>query len=106
MRKQRDSIRRAVELEPNKVQPHMQLGVALGRLRKPALAENEFREVLRLDPNLIEARVNLGIALYHQEKLYDALRQFEDVLERNPNDPNALRYVPLLRNRISSPASR
>jgi tetratricopeptide (TPR) repeat protein len=96
----------AVELEPDQAQPHMQLGVELGRLGKPALAEQEFRQVLRLDPNVVEARVNLGIALYQQEKLEDALRQFEHVLQRNPNDPNAQRYIQLLRSRTSSPAGR
>ena len=96
----------AVELAPDQVHPHMQLGVELGRLKKPALAEQEFRQVLRLDPNIVEARLNLGIALYQQEKLEDALTQFEAVLQRNPKDPNAQRYVQLLRNRTSSPAGR
>ena len=46
----------------------MQLGVELGRLGQPALAEQEFRQTLRLDPDSIEARVDLGIALYEQKK--------------------------------------
>jgi tetratricopeptide (TPR) repeat protein len=96
----------AGELEPDQVQPHMQLGFELGSLGQPALAEQEFRRVLQLDPNLIEARVDLGIALYKQEKLDDALKQFEGVLQRNPNDPNALHYARLLRNRTPLPAGR
>jgi Tfp pilus assembly protein PilF len=84
----------------------MQLGFELGRLGKPALAEQEFRQALRLDPNLIDARIDLGVALYEQEKLDDALKQFEDVLQRNPNDATALRYVQQLRNRMPSPAAR
>jgi superkiller protein 3 len=82
----------------------MQLGVELGRLGKPAPAEQEFRQVLRLDPDSIEARADLGIALYEQGKLDDALKQFEDVLHRNPKDPTALRYVQQLRNRTPPPA--
>jgi tetratricopeptide (TPR) repeat protein len=93
----------AVELDSNQVQAHMQLGVTLGRLRKPDLAEKKFRDALRLDPNLVDARVNLGIALYHQQKFVEALHEFEDVLRRNPKDPNALRYVQLLQNRMSLP---
>lgn len=94
----------AVNLDPNQPQSHMQLGVQLGRLRKPDLAEQEFRKVLELDPDLTEARVNLGIALTQQEKLDEALKQFNEVLQRFPNEPNALRYSQLLRNRISNPA--
>ncbi|HPU55915.1 MAG TPA: tetratricopeptide repeat protein, partial [Verrucomicrobiota bacterium] len=93
----------AVELAPDAVQPHMQLGVQLGRLHQPARAEREFREVLRLDPDLIAGRVNLGIALYQQSKFDEALAQFEEVLKRNPNDPNALRYVSQLRARVAAP---
>jgi tetratricopeptide (TPR) repeat protein len=93
----------AVELDSNQVQAHMQLGVTLGRLRKHDLAEKKFRDALRLDPNLVDARVNLGIALYHQQKFVEALHEFEDVLRRDPKDPNALRYVQLLQNRMSSP---
>ena len=75
----------------------MQLGVELGRLGKPALAEPEFRQVLRLEPNFMEARTDLGIALYEQEKLDEALKQFEEVLQRNPEDATALRYARQLR---------
>jgi tetratricopeptide (TPR) repeat protein len=84
----------------------MQLGFELGRLGKPALAEQEFRQALRLDPNLIDASIDLGVALYEQEKFDDALKQFKDVLQRNPNDATALRYVQLLQNRTSLPAGR
>lgn len=91
----------AVELNANQVQAHMQLGVTLGRLQKHDLAEKEFFAALRLDPNLVDARVNLGIALYQQQKFDAALHEFEDVLRRNPKNPNALRHLQLLRNRMA-----
>ena len=96
----------AAGLEPDQAQPHMQVGVELGRLGQPALAEQEFRQTLRLDPDSMEARVDLGIALYKQEKLDDALKQFEEVLQRNPQDPTALHYAQLLRNRTPSRPAR
>jgi cytochrome c-type biogenesis protein CcmH/NrfG len=77
----------------------MQLGVELGRLRKPALAEKEFRETLRVDPNAIDARTDLGIALYEEGRLDNALKEFADVLRRNPTDAAALRYVQLMTNK-------
>jgi tetratricopeptide (TPR) repeat protein len=84
----------------------MELGVELGRLGNPALAEKEFRQVLRLNPGLIPARVNLGIALYQQNMQDDALKQFNEVLQRNPDNATALRYVGLLRNSTPSAAGR
>jgi Flp pilus assembly protein TadD len=84
----------------------MQLGVEFGRLRKPALAEKEFRQVLQLNANSMEARADLGVALYEQEKLEDAVKEFQAVLQRNPNDATALHYAGLLRNRAPLPVGR
>jgi tetratricopeptide (TPR) repeat protein len=101
-----EQLRSAIELVPDQAHPHLQLGVELGRLRKPALAENEFAQALRLDPSLVDARLNLGIAQYEQGKLDEALKQFEDVLQRNPNNATAQHYAQILRNRASGPATQ
>jgi len=79
---------------------HLALGVELGRLGNPALAEQEFQQALRLDPDFIQARVDLGIALFEQNKMDEALKQFWDVLQRNPNDATALHYLQLLLSRV------
>ena len=71
----------------------------MGRLKKPALAEQEFRKALQLDPNVNGARVNLGVALYEQEKFDDALKEFESVLQISPQNPTALRHIQLIRER-------
>src|SRR5204863_10044005 len=90
-------------LAPDQGQPHMQLGGELGRLRKPALAELEFRQVLQLDPDSTLARVNLGIAFYEQEKFADSRKEFENVLQRDPSNAIARHYTQLLLNRTPLP---
>lgn len=93
----------ASKLAPEQIAPHMQMGFELDRLGKPAQAEQEFRQALKLDANSVDAHSALGVCLYEQKKFDDALRQFNDIIAQNPNNPTALHYLQLLRDRTSPP---
>jgi Flp pilus assembly protein TadD len=80
-------------LAPDQGQIHYLRGFELGRLGKPADAEQEFRAAAQLMPEVIEARLNLGIALYQQQKREEALATFEEVMQRSPTNALAQKYV-------------
>jgi tetratricopeptide (TPR) repeat protein len=92
----------AVQLSPESMQAHFLYGLELGKIGKAAEAAEQFRDAVRIMPDFAEARLNLGIALVNERIYSEALAQFETVLERNPTNAVALRYVRMVREKLSA----
>jgi tetratricopeptide (TPR) repeat protein len=101
-------LRRAVELEPNAVEPWLQLGVALAAkgdltqgepiLRRTiAMAEGEVAaqpNVARFRTRASVAHQNLGVALAEQKRFDAAAAEYEQALKFDPNNPVARTMLP------------
>src|SRR6059036_1314120 len=76
---------RALELDPNYLQGHLNLISLYGKAGRPARAEEHYRAALRLNPNLDELHYNYGVLLVSQGKEAEAAEAFRKALEINPN---------------------
>jgi hypothetical protein len=80
------SLRRALELQPNSAQVHHNLGFSL-RLgcAPPSESIACFQRALQLNPNMADAFNNLGISIKELLKLEEAIGYFERAIQLNPN---------------------
>ncbi|MFC1738972.1 sulfatase-like hydrolase/transferase [Planctomycetota bacterium] len=76
-------LEKAIQLKPDKTQPHDKLGLALLGLGKTNEAVKHFEEVLRLSPETPGAHNTLGLALIRQRKYDLAITHFNKELEIN-----------------------
>ena len=82
----------ALQIEPNYVDVHRALGVAL-HAQADALAEqdkldeaiNHYRQALQAEPNFTEAHNNLGSALAAQGRLNEAISHYRRALQIEPD---------------------
>jgi tetratricopeptide (TPR) repeat protein len=88
---------RALEINPQLSQAHINLIQLYGRTNQPAKAEEHYRAALTLNPNLAEAHYNFGIMLQEQKRLAEAAQAFRLAFEANPQmAPAHLNYGALL----------
>lgn len=78
------SYRSSLELEPDSVRGHNNLGQALMRLRRPLDAIRSFQRALALDPDYAIGYNNLGIAYFEQAEYEKAAACYERALQINP----------------------
>ncbi len=79
--------RQALEIQPNFVPAHVNLGTShqsLGRLDE---AISCYRAAIELDPNSVDARCSLSDALRNMGRLDEAREHFEHALRRSPDHP-------------------
>ncbi len=81
--------RGALELAPDSARAHLDLGLALAALGKPADAEAECRAAVQLKPLNGIARMNLGGVLLARGKPVDAETEFRAAITLDPTDANA-----------------
>ncbi|MFN0112774.1 MAG: tetratricopeptide repeat protein [Blastocatellia bacterium] len=82
-----DSIaehRRALEINPQYQQVHVNLIQLYGRARQPSKAEEHYRAAIALNPNLAEAHYNFGVALVEQKRFTEAAKLFRQAIDANP----------------------
>jgi len=77
--------RGSLELEPDSVRGHNNLGQALMRLSRHAEAISCFQRALQLDPNYAIGYNNLGIAFFEQAEFEKAAACYERALQLNPS---------------------
>lgn len=97
-----EAFKVAIRLEPDFVEAHYALGVALNRMGKehfPA-AVDQFVEVLRLKPDHVDARVDLSFILAQEGDSAAAAAQLEQAIRIAP--ANADLYVLLGKARYES----
>ena len=80
---------RALEVDPNHVDAHVNLGRLLHEEGAPAAAEPHYRAALRLDPDHDTAAFNLGVALEDLGRLREAADAYERAIALNPDNADA-----------------
>ena len=79
-----NSYRSSLDLEPDSVRGHNNLGQALMRLGRTTDAIHSFQRALALDPNYAIGCNNLGIAYFEQAEYEKAAACYERALQLNP----------------------
>jgi len=80
---------KALEMDPQLVQAHLNLINLYGRLGQVEKAEQHYQAAVRLNPNQAEAHYNYGVLMFGQRKYREAAQAFERALEINPFHPEA-----------------
>ncbi len=80
---------RALELNPQLVQPHINLISLNARAGQMAQAEKHYRAAVAKNPNLADAHFNYGIVLMLTERYAEAATAFKESLARNPFNADA-----------------
>ena len=108
VRKGRDFLRQAVDLDPAYAQAWAQIAVAEGQLyysadHNPATLERArvaAESAVRLQPELSEARAALAVYYYFGLQDFDrAMGELQAALKNSPNDANTLFYIGLVKRR-------
>jgi len=73
-------FRALVEFEPDNVDAHYNLGVALGNIGDEEGAMTEFRAVVVLDPNYFPAQFNIGNTLVRSGRFEEAIEALNQAL--------------------------
>ena len=77
-------LQRAVQLDPDSVRAHTDLGSALAKMGRFPEAIAEYRAALRLDPASAITHHNLGSALAEADSLPAAIGEYEEALRLDP----------------------
>ena len=80
---------RVLELDPEHIDAHVNLGRVLHEEGAPAAAEQHYRRALELDPEHDTAAFNLGVALEDLGRLRDAIEAYLRALELDPQNADA-----------------
>lgn len=75
---------KAVELDPNFIEAHLNIGAIGLSARQYEKAQASFEAVLKLQPNNFDATMGLGVAMRGQKKLEDAEKFYKKAGEIDP----------------------
>jgi len=75
---------KALEVDPQLVQAHINLIELYGRLGQFEIAEEHYRAAIRLNPDSAESYYNYGVLLLSAEKFQSAEEAFRKTIEINP----------------------
>jgi tetratricopeptide (TPR) repeat protein len=76
---------RALEINPQLIQAHINLIQLYGRSGQTEKAEQHYRAAVALNPNIAESHYNFGVMLVGERRLAEARQAFERALEISPN---------------------
>jgi tetratricopeptide (TPR) repeat protein len=77
---------KAVQLNPQSADAHLNLGVLMMRQGKADAAGREFRLAISLNPNFAEARFNLGLAMASQKRWREAVETLQAAIRLDPGN--------------------
>jgi tetratricopeptide (TPR) repeat protein len=80
---------RALEINPQLTQVHINLIQLYGRTNQPTKAEAHYRAVVALNPDLAESHYNYGVMLAAQKRFAEAAAAFRRAIESNPQFADA-----------------
>ena len=80
---------RLLQMDPDHVDAHVNLGRLLHEDGAPAAAEKHYRQALEIDPEHDTAAFNLGVALEDLGRLRDAIEAYQRALELDPQNADA-----------------
>ncbi len=75
---------RALQMDPQNVQAHINLITLYGKLGKAHEAEKHYRAAISINPNLAESHYNFGVLLTADGRQKEAAEVFRKALEINP----------------------
>ncbi len=78
------AYRRTLEIDPEKVQAHINLISAYGKLGQVENAEAEYRNFVSIDPGYEEGHYNFGVLMVIRGRHAEAVQAFEKAIEINP----------------------
>lgn len=93
---------KALEIDPNLVQAHINLIELYGRLGQFERAEEHYRAAIRIDPGSAESYYNYGVLLLSTEKYSQAEEAFRKTIEINPFHADAHNNLGYLLERRSN----
>ena len=79
-----ESIQKALAVQPDYIDAHFNLGIALQGLGHHQDAEAHYRKVIAANPDNAGAQNNLGAALQHHRRFEEAMAHFEKALALQP----------------------
>ncbi len=85
----KDAYERALALEPEHADAHVNLGRLLHEEGAPAAAELHYRAALEADPGHDTAAFNLGVALEDLGRIDDAIAAYRKALALDPGNADA-----------------
>jgi len=85
----REVYQRLLEMDPDHVDAHVNLGRLLHEDGAPATAEQHYRRALEIDPEHDTAAFNLGVALEDLGRFRDAIEAYQRALELDPQNADA-----------------
>jgi DNA-binding transcriptional MerR regulator len=85
----REAYQRALELDPNVAEAHVNLGRLLHIAGELGLAEPHYREAVRLDPNDPTPHFNLGVLLEESKRREEAIHAYRQAVLRDPDFADA-----------------
>jgi tetratricopeptide (TPR) repeat protein len=85
----RAAYQRAIELDPNHSDAHVNLGRMLHEEGAPLAAQQHYRRALETDPSHPTAAFNLGVALEDLGRLNEARNAYLRALELDPDNADA-----------------
>jgi tetratricopeptide (TPR) repeat protein len=85
----RSAYERALALDPNHSDAHVNLGRILHEQRAPQLAEEHYRRALECDPEHPIAAFNLGVALEDLGRVADAMNAYRRAIRLDPDNADA-----------------
>jgi tetratricopeptide (TPR) repeat protein len=85
----REVYQRLLELDPDHIDAHVNLGRLLHEEGAPAAAEKHYRRALDLDSEHEIAAFNLGVALEDLGRFKDAIDAYQRALELDPQNADA-----------------
>lgn len=99
----RDAYRRALELDPEHVDAHLNLGRILHAGEELAAAEAHYRTALRFDPSNPTALFNLGVCSEDAGQRVRAVRYYRRAIESDPGMADAHLNLGLLYEALGRP---
>ena len=81
-----EAYERAIALDPNHADAHVNLGRLLHEQKAPAAAEKHYRAALNADPEHDTAAFNLGVALEDLGRMREATEAYELALALDPGE--------------------
>jgi tetratricopeptide (TPR) repeat protein len=99
-REAEQAIRQAIQINPDEVLAHINLGNLLDQMGKKEEAEKAYQIAISLDPKNARAHYNLGLLFFEMGRLNEAEKELVKSLELNPNDQDAVIQLDLIRKEL------
>jgi tetratricopeptide (TPR) repeat protein len=88
-----EPLKKAIELEPEAVASHINLGMNYNHAGMYGDAEQVLRQALEIVPDQTQAHYDLGFALLQQQRTKEAIEHFRAAVKSNPQNVMAYHFL-------------